>query len=823
MSTEWDDTPWAGEAVKSQAVIPYRPPLLQVKAVTGPGVTAYANDYPLSSLRETPQQRCAAFLKAYRVGWFYKAESKISGDLSRQPWTVSDGDIESEDPEETNVQRPDLDIPFEALNPIEQFMRLMERPNPKQTGTALRQKTYIRRDMAGAAFWYLEVASPTALPTAIYGVSPTRLWPSYDKRTGQLLGYILDYDKQGGSMTFEPWEILAFSNASADDDDIFGVSLVEAVYAELPLTDLMSRHTGDLLTTGGRLAGMLWPKDRALGEDEFTDAQRAWRNVISDPNSARRLLLFPEPMEWSAGASTPAEIGIPELAELNRDNILTAFPIAPEVLGVSMPAGQNASGETRRELYDWYWRGTVAPRASAFDEVIAVNLLSRYEAAMGGTFKFETELPDLDDASSLLEKAGAFKSLQALGFDDKALIKAVGLDHIKWNGKPAPSPTPTLPAGPQQGELSATVNEGTSGDNSAVTQVVSKATKSRETIADTSIGRVRTFLHDQLQRIIERVSELPKVKSARSAAVKADWFDQASEDEALQRVLYALYLDASRGSLQVVADTLNRIIPNKAVERVLIDIEQYGGSRILDINQTTQDALTGLLSEGTRRGYSIPQLIDGVPEETFAGVKGLVLDNGVPAFGDARAETIARTETALSYNRAALDAYKEFQVTHVIAYDGDYDEVCAERNGKEFTVEEAFDIEDHPNGTLDWAPVTDKAYHENGTEVALKAMVELAKNMRPVITANGIEMPISLDVEPLTLALKGLDDTIAAREVRPINVPQPQVTVITPERKAAIQDVRIVEDVTPPRTKRIIRGAPSKQYPVGPVEGVVEQ
>ena len=94
MSTEWDDTPWAGEAVKSQAVIPYRPPLLQVKAVTGPGVTAYANDYPLSSLRETPQQRCAAFLKAYRVGWFYKAESKISGDLSRQPWTVSDGDIE---------------------------------------------------------------------------------------------------------------------------------------------------------------------------------------------------------------------------------------------------------------------------------------------------------------------------------------------------------------------------------------------------------------------------------------------------------------------------------------------------------------------------------------------------------------------------------------------------------------------------------------------------------------------------------------------------------------------------------------------------------
>ena len=59
---------------------------------------------------------------------------------------------------------------------------------------------------------------------------------------------------------------------------------------------------------------------------------------------------------------------------------------------------------------------------------------------MGKTFTYSTELPDLDDAPSLIEKAEAFKSLQALGFDDKSAIKAVGLDHIKWNGKPAPEP-----------------------------------------------------------------------------------------------------------------------------------------------------------------------------------------------------------------------------------------------------------------------------------------------------------------------------------------------------------------------------------------------
>ena len=177
------------------APMPAFHPRLQVidtKAVTGPGVAAYANDYPLSSLGNDPQQKAKRYLQAYKVGWFYKAESKISGDLARQPWVVTDGDIDSEDPDETRIQEPDLDIPFERLDPIEQFMRLMERPNPQQTGRQLRQKTFIRRDMAGWTFWYLEASSENALPTAIYGISPARLWPSYDKRNGALLGWVLD-------------------------------------------------------------------------------------------------------------------------------------------------------------------------------------------------------------------------------------------------------------------------------------------------------------------------------------------------------------------------------------------------------------------------------------------------------------------------------------------------------------------------------------------------------------------------------------------------------------------------------------------------------
>ena len=430
---------------------------------------------------------------------------------------------------------------------------------------------------------------------------------------------------------------------------------------------------------------------------------------------------------------------------------------------------------------------------------------------MGQTFRFESNLPKLDDASTLLEKAGAFRSLVAIGFDAKDTIKAVGLDHIKWTQLPPqldPNAVAVTPPQPNAG-ITATVADSNRGDASQVSQsLVSKATKSRETIADSSIGRVQSFLFEQRERLSDRIREtFPRAKAARVEATKGDdWFDKDQEDRLLREALRGLYLDASRGSLQVVADALNRIVANKAVASVMADIIAYGGERIVGINARTLEALTLELAEGTRRGYSIPQLIDGVPDEGYLGVKGVALDNGTPVFGDARAETIARTETALSYNRAALDAYKEFSVRNVIAYDGDFDEECAARNGQEFTVEEAFGIEDHPNGTLDWAPVVDKAAHFDERDM-MKAMVELAGNMRPVINATGVDFPVTLDTEPLALVVRDIETAIKGQPAPIVNIPAPPPAqiVVTPAKAQGVQDVRLVDSLLPPRKRKVKR------------------
>jgi hypothetical protein len=124
---------------------------------------------------------------------------------------------------------------------------------------------------------------------------------------------------------------------------------------------------------------------------------------------------------------------------------------------------------------------------------------------------------------------------------------------------------------------------------------------------------------------------------------------------------------------------------------VLAAVRTSVGERITGINQTTREAIAALIAQGFDDGLSPSEVAD--------------LVSGATTFDAARAELIARTESALAYNEAALRSYGEFGVDQVEAIDGDEDPECAERNGQVYPLTEALGITDHPNGTLDWAPV----------------------------------------------------------------------------------------------------------------------
>lgn len=116
------------------------------------------------------------------------------------------------------------------------------------------------------------------------------------------------------------------------------------------------------------------------------------------------------------------------------------------------------------------------------------------------------------------------------------------------------------------------------------------------------------------------------------------------------------------------------------------------GELVTEIDETTRKRVAELTEQSIAEGWSTDKLASELDE---AGV-----------FGEARAETIARTEIAIAQNRGQTDALKAAGFTHVRVYDGDADQECAAADGQVWTLDEA-DANPiaHPNCTRAFAPV----------------------------------------------------------------------------------------------------------------------
>jgi hypothetical protein len=138
-------------------------------------------------------------------------------------------------------------------------------------------------------------------------------------------------------------------------------------------------------------------------------------------------------------------------------------------------------------------------------------------------------------------------------------------------------------------------------------------------------------------------------------------------------------------------------MPDPIGDAAIARARKRAGQRVKDLQGTTLTHVRNAIAAGMDMG------------EGAAVIGARVAAAG--AFGEYRAEMIARTETMVAWNTSAIDAFAETGTEMVEAQDGDEDEMCRERNGQIFTVEEAMQetLDEHPNGTLSWMPVIDLA------------------------------------------------------------------------------------------------------------------
>jgi HK97 family phage portal protein len=689
-----------------------------VEQKAGLGTGAYVMEYhePLNRHKRDPQK---FMLQAQQISrrnpWVNTAEGIITGKASTLPWHLEDENAHS-----LGEENPGGPVAQAAL-------ALLERPNPQMTRSRLWAITLRHMGVCGNAFWFLDQRDRLAgTPLQIHYINPARMRPATDKQ-GNLTGWVLDadetYDLDYGRTTGIPLnleEVIHFTLEPPDWGHL-GHGLVEAAENLLALHGAAERYLTQTLMSGGRRGHFIGPRDGRMDDDVFDSLVAGLRNVAESPDAAKRNIVTKGPLEVAPQASTPNEVGaLGVLTEMREDIVSGVWRVPLSQLGVPLPAGLN-SGDSRKWEEAALWQNAIEPRLKTFAETVQFQLLDRFKG-LGASLDLVVEMPQFDDAApawDLLEKS---KDAPVTWNEQRALVGLDPLPDYDGQGRALgvritmSSKIVEIGVGPDEQGKFAAVEEPEpqilpveqalleAGEQKATIRAPFAAVRERlETTQTPDIeSAVSKYLAAQRDDLVARLRG--RISHLLSKPTDASWWSGKFWDERLAASLTPALVPVAEAVAEEAGSVLGR--PQKAapfMDSVLAFVKRRVGERITGMNETTRaevmEAVRVSIADAVEEGLSPAAAADLLAER----VRGLTVWN------DARAELIARTELMNAYNDAALRSYQEYDVTRVQALDGDTDADCAARNGREYSVDDAYGIADHPNGTLDWVPVVSRA------------------------------------------------------------------------------------------------------------------
>lgn len=709
----------------------------------GPGAGVLMTEFLLPTMLPTDPAR--RMKSAWKIGegvaYVFAAERVISGkiagmapvdteDTSPVGWHLEDPDGETINDAYPVVAAREA---FQVLAKPMAALSLDEAGGMRQSRRTQWELTSRHAGLCGTSFWVLDGLNGWGFPRAILYCRPDRLTPKLNAQ-GALAEWRLDVGAIGkpDGTPISREEVVPFY-LQAPNDGYVATGLVEAALVKAQLNGAIDRYFGQVIGGGGRLSGIIAPKEGRIDDDNvYNQMVRDWRNVTEQPEAAKRLQVVRAPVEFTKTVNTPAEMGLIDLMTRNRDDLLAIWGVPYSQVGGSPAAGMGM-GEARDSDRQALWENAVIPRLAMMQEPIQ-DLLDRLEPELGWAPKLVWDLPELQPEATRYDRAQKTTNVALTNRERREMLglapfpeDLMGSTGIPLNDEvwvplsiqpmsfepPQPVPAALAPGAPPpvEGETQAEEQEDEDADeldtDGAPTETIG-ATKAR---MPAGMGRLRGtvdkrvtpalqrsvagVLADQRDEVVRRVKKAWSRISEHPGDEQA-WWNESKWNGAMLRTLKPALAGVGEVVGDHVEDTLGAKVGKKAsmgtaskraVERAL----SRGAARVTRINSTTREGLRRLIAEAVEKGMS--------PAEAGELIEGWA------GFDQYRAERIARTELMFAYNAAALDSYGALGVTKVQAIDGDDDEECAERNGQTFTLEEAEGIEDHPNGTLDWVPV----------------------------------------------------------------------------------------------------------------------
>lgn len=546
----------------------------------------------------------ARLLSTYHnVGWVHAIVDRIGQAMAAADWQLFT--------EQRNGEREEIDE-----HPL---LELLDMVNPWMTRYELFERYAQHLELTGEAYWHL-VPNGRSAPMEIWPLRPDRVSPIVGN-DGMLQGWRY---KVGSffEATIPPEDII--SHMVPDPLDPFGGSSpVEAILSDLESEREASNWNRNFFRNSAIPAGII-ALEEDVGDPQFEAFVSRWREEHQGVGNVGRIGILDMKAKWLQTGLSQKDMDFGNLREVNRITILGAFGFPSHALGIAQDVNR-ANAEAAEVMFS---RWIVEPRLRRLKQKMNERLAPLFGEGLGLDFE------DVVPANRELDLKAAVDAFNAkiltrneardlLGFD--ALEDGTG-DEI---GVPAPEVVPPMMAPPEEmPEEPAEERMVKALEDEHRRELSPELAEHEEVMARNWTRR----LGAELARVLDDLGLAEKgIEPADADSIDWNWVDRYGD--AVEREL-------ERGFL------LSYVLgegPETMAQRLAVDYASTRSTELLtNMAASTRNSVRSLIAGALDRGDSLDSLARAIRDAAV--------------FSRARAETIARTETATAIGEGVKGA-----------------------------------------------------------------------------------------------------------------------------------------------------------------------
>ena len=532
------------------------------------------------------------------------------------------------------------------------------------------------------------------------------------------------YDVGGKEYSIEAKDMchLALPNPAGD---IYGLSPLQVLSRNVNLDLNMTDFAKVYFQNAGVPSGLLKLKKRLSSQEEASTIRSRWRSQFGGINNFHRVAILDDDAEYQPMSNTPKDMALNDLHNLTESRICAVFGVPAILVGANVGL-QRSTYSNYREARLAFHSETLEPLVTRILRYFNRNLFDEYTGNETLSVDWSAMRAVLDDQAATTTRinmlfTGGIITLNeartSLGFDaleegamrripssvfevaegDAAPV-AVGAAPVE-QALPAPAEIKAPRVAPRARVMRRRIIEEREDQTDELARKVLQHFRGIRNRADGVLGRLMERSPNDMQTKeypFEVADMLPPIETGN-----------------MEKILESAYRKITKKTFKTINDVglagnLDWSDKLPTVQNILTSAP----TRAQMIHRTTGKAIARSIGIGLERGYSIEQLARGVPDDKFPGLRSVLGET------ENRARLIARTEVMRTQNQTTVGFYKEQGFLYVQAddVDGDdndtfidpgdpYGRTCAERHGQRYRLEDAQNIDDHPNGTLNWMPM----------------------------------------------------------------------------------------------------------------------